>query len=255
MVLRLRLPQIDHAKRGPSSSVRILPFNQTQVTMIRSVYILSITSLLIAGCSSSGNPKVPAGAKSSGGMHATIETDRGPIDIEFLPAEAPKGVENFRLLAEHGYYDGLTFHRIVKGFMIQGGDPTGDGTGGESAWGGAFADEINATSALYQAGYRRGIVAYGQCRAEHQRQPVLHHARELRTAAELRHLRAGHEGHGGRRCPREYANDARCGWWHEQAGHAAGHQENHGSAVAFTTREEKARHIGASASTTVATSS
>jgi cyclophilin family peptidyl-prolyl cis-trans isomerase len=68
-------------------------------------------------------------------------------------------VENFRLLAEHGYYDGLTFHRIVKGFMIQGGDPAGDGSGGESAWGGTFADEINRDSQLYRDGYRRGIVA------------------------------------------------------------------------------------------------
>src|SRR5262245_8023571 len=69
------------------------------------------------------NPKVPAGAKSSGGLHGVIETDKGPIEIEFLPSDAPKAVENFRLLAEHGYYDGLTFHRVVKGFMIQGGDP------------------------------------------------------------------------------------------------------------------------------------
>jgi cyclophilin family peptidyl-prolyl cis-trans isomerase len=92
-------------------------------------------------------------------MHATIETDKGPIEIEFLAADAPKAVENFRLLAEHGYYDGLTFHRIVKGFMIQGGDPLGDGTGGESAWGGTFPDEINEASALYRGGYRRGLVA------------------------------------------------------------------------------------------------
>jgi cyclophilin family peptidyl-prolyl cis-trans isomerase len=106
-----------------------------------------------------GNPKVPAGAKSSGGMHAIIETDKGPIQIEFLAADAPKAVENFRLLAEHGYYDGLTFHRIVKGFMLQGGDPAGDGTGGESAWGGTFADEIKDDSALYRDGYRRGLVA------------------------------------------------------------------------------------------------
>jgi cyclophilin family peptidyl-prolyl cis-trans isomerase len=102
---------------------------------------------------------VPAGAKSSGGMHATIVTDKGPIDIEFLAADSPKAVENFRLLAEHGYYDGLTFHRIVKGFMIQGGDPNGDGSGGESAWGGMFADEINQASPLYRGGYRRGLVA------------------------------------------------------------------------------------------------
>jgi cyclophilin family peptidyl-prolyl cis-trans isomerase len=125
--------------------------------------------LLAAGCGPSdtgsvslpfqGNPKVPAGAKSSGGLHATIETDRGPIEIELLAGEAPKAVENFRLLAEHGYYDGLTFHRIIKGFMLQGGDPMGNGRGGESAWGGKFPDEINAGSPLYRMGYRRGLVA------------------------------------------------------------------------------------------------
>ena len=81
-------------------------------------------------------------------MHGVIETDKGPIEIEFFASDAPKAVENFRLLAEHGFYDGLTFHRIVKDFMIQGGDPVGDGTGGESAWGGTFADEINEQSAL-----------------------------------------------------------------------------------------------------------
>ena len=115
----------------------------------------------MAACSSPppGNPKVPAGAKSSGGMHAVIDTDKGPIEIEFFATDAPKAVENFRLLAEHGYYDGLTFHRIVRGFMIQGGDPSGNGTGGESAWGGTFADEINPESPLYRSGYRRGLVA------------------------------------------------------------------------------------------------
>ena len=107
----------------------------------------------------SGNPKVPAGAKSSGGKHAVIETDKGPIEVEFFEKEQPKAVENFRLLAEHGYYDGLTFHRIVKGFMIQGGDPQGTGAGGESAWGPSFADEIDPDSSLYRAGYKRGIVA------------------------------------------------------------------------------------------------
>lgn len=124
-------------------------------------FFVCLSLLAAVACGpSSGNPKVPAGAKSSGGMHATIDTDKGPIEIEFLANDAPKGVENFRLLAEHGYYDGLTFHRIVKGFMIQGGDPSGDGTGGESAWGPAFEDEINAASPLYGQGYRRGMVAY-----------------------------------------------------------------------------------------------
>jgi cyclophilin family peptidyl-prolyl cis-trans isomerase len=113
-----------------------------------------------AGCGpSSGNPKVPAGAKSSGGLHATIETDKGAIGLEFFATESPKAVENFRLLAEHGYYDGLTFHRIVRGFMIQGGDPAGNGTGGQSAWGPPFADDIRQDSAVYRDGYRRGILA------------------------------------------------------------------------------------------------
>lgn len=131
----------------------------------RSVWLFLLplfAPLWIVGCSSSpssGNPKVPAGATSSGGLHGVIETDKGAINIEFFAADAPKAVENFRLLAEHGYYDGLTFHRILKGFMIQGGDPAGDGTGGESAWGPPFADEINEGSALYRDGYRRGFLA------------------------------------------------------------------------------------------------
>jgi cyclophilin family peptidyl-prolyl cis-trans isomerase len=123
------------------------------------LFFVSLVSSACGGGSAPGNPKVPAGAKSSGGKHAVIETDEGRITIEFLEDAQPKAVENFRLLAEHGYYDGLTFHRILKGFMIQGGDPAGDGTGGESAWGGTFADDIDASSSLYRAGYRRGLVA------------------------------------------------------------------------------------------------
>jgi len=114
----------------------------------------------LAACSSPEvNPKVPPGAKSSGGKHALIQTDKGAIALELFETDAPKAVENFRLLAEHGYYDGLTFHRIVRGFMVQGGDPAGDGTGGQSAWGPPFADEINLESPLYRDGYRRGLVA------------------------------------------------------------------------------------------------
>ena len=119
-----------------------------------------MVGLCTAACGGSpGTRSVPEGAKSSGGRHAVIDTDKGAIEIEFFGTDAPMAVENFRLLAEHGYYDGLTFHRIVKGFMIQGGDPAGNGSGGESAWGGFFADEINPGSRLYQDGYRRGIVA------------------------------------------------------------------------------------------------
>jgi len=122
--------------------------------------MLCVAVAWLTDCNASpGNPKVPAGAKSSGGLHASISTDKGVIEIELLANDAPKAVENFRLLAEHGYYDGLTFHRIIKGFMLQGGDPSGDGTGGQSAWGPPFDDEINRDSPLYRGGYRRGLVA------------------------------------------------------------------------------------------------
>jgi cyclophilin family peptidyl-prolyl cis-trans isomerase len=129
-------------------------------TRIVCLIAFACTLLSSSACNSTpGGSKVPAGAKSSGGRHAVIETDKGPIEIEFFADEQPKAVENFRLLAEHNYYDGLTFHRIVKGFMLQGGDPAGDGTGGESAWGAAFPDDIDESSPLYRGGYRRGLVA------------------------------------------------------------------------------------------------
>ena len=90
---------------------------------------------------------------------ANIETNVGTIRFELLDEEAPKTAENFRLLAEAGKYDGVIFHRVIKGFMIQGGDPTGTGRGGQSAWGGRFNDEINRSSELYRGPYARGTVA------------------------------------------------------------------------------------------------
>ncbi len=90
---------------------------------------------------------------------AVIETNKGTIKIELLEADAPKTTENFRLLAERNYYDGVIFHRVIKNFMIQGGDPLGMGYGGESAWGGKFNDEIDKSSALYEGVYDRGTVA------------------------------------------------------------------------------------------------
>ena len=126
---------------------------------LSAMLILAFLAIWSGAACSPSNPKVPPGAKSSGGQHAVIETDKGAIEIEFFEKDAPRAVENFRLLAEHGYYDGLTFHRIVRGFMIQGGDPNGDGTGGQSAWGAPFEDEIDRASPLYRGGYRRGLVA------------------------------------------------------------------------------------------------
>ncbi len=90
---------------------------------------------------------------------AVIKTNKGTIKFELLEEDAPKTTENFRLLAEKGYYDNVIFHRVIKGFMVQGGDPLGEGYGGESAWGGKFNDEINRSSALYQGGYDKGTVA------------------------------------------------------------------------------------------------
>ena len=90
---------------------------------------------------------------------AKIETNMGTIRFELLEDESPKTAENFRLLAEAGKYDGVIFHRVIKGFMIQGGDPTGTGRGGQSAWGGRFDDEIKASSPLYKGAYERGTVA------------------------------------------------------------------------------------------------
>ena len=90
---------------------------------------------------------------------AEIQTNKGNIKFELLEQDAPKTTENFRLLAEKGYYDGVIFHRVIKGFMIQGGDPTGTGRGGESAWGGRFADEIKTSSDVYKRGYKAGTVA------------------------------------------------------------------------------------------------
>jgi cyclophilin family peptidyl-prolyl cis-trans isomerase len=90
---------------------------------------------------------------------AVIETNKGTIKFELLEEDAPKTTENFRLLAEKGYYDGVIFHRVIPNFMIQGGDPLGQGYGGESAWGGKFDDEIDRKSPLYQGVYGKGTVA------------------------------------------------------------------------------------------------
>jgi len=71
-----------------------------------------------------------------------LETNQGNIEIQLFPKIAPKTCENFIGLVEKGYYNGIIFHRVIKGFMIQGGDPTGTGRGGESLWGGKFEDEV-----------------------------------------------------------------------------------------------------------------
>lgn len=72
-----------------------------------------------------------------------LETNRGVIEIKLMPDVAPKACENYEKLVQKGYYDGVIFHRVIKDFMIQGGDPTGTGMGGASIWGKPFPDEGN----------------------------------------------------------------------------------------------------------------
>ena len=74
---------------------------------------------------------------------AIMKTNMGDIKIKFFPTEAPKAVENFLTHAKDGYYDGITFHRVINNFMIQAGDPTATGSGGESIWGEDFEDEFS----------------------------------------------------------------------------------------------------------------
>ncbi len=78
-----------------------------------------------------------------GDILAVMNTTFGTVKIKLFPAETPKTVENFVTHAKSGYYDGLIFHRVIKDFMIQGGDPTGTGRGGQSIWGSAFEDEFS----------------------------------------------------------------------------------------------------------------
>ncbi len=73
--------------------------------------------------------------------HAVLETTQGTIELELYPDIAPLAVENFMTHIKNGYYNGVAFHRIIKNFMIQGGDPTETGRGGESIWGKPFKDE------------------------------------------------------------------------------------------------------------------
>ena len=73
---------------------------------------------------------------------AVLETNQGVIEIKLFYDIAPKACENFAALIEKGYYDGIIFHRVIKNFMIQGGDPTGTGSGGSSIWGKPFEDEV-----------------------------------------------------------------------------------------------------------------
>ena len=81
-----------------------------------------------------------------------FETNQGNVELTLFPDVAPKTCENFVGLVKKGYYNGIIFHRVIKQFMIQGGDPTGTGMGGESLWGGKFDDEFNSAKRFDKKG-------------------------------------------------------------------------------------------------------
>lgn len=101
-------------------------------------------------------PQTTPSASKTMGHLITLNTSMGTIQFRTYDNDAPKAAGNFITLAQKGFYDQLIFHRVIKGFMIQGGDPKGDGTGGP---GYTFADELNPATASYQEGYKKGVVA------------------------------------------------------------------------------------------------
>lgn len=111
------------------------------------ILLLGVT---LGGCTATSDKQTMNGDK------VTIDTNKGKIVIELYNEDAPKTTENFVTLANKGFYNGVIFHRVIKGFMIQGGDPTGTGMGGP---GYKFADELNPSTQSYKNGYKKGVVA------------------------------------------------------------------------------------------------
>jgi cyclophilin family peptidyl-prolyl cis-trans isomerase len=120
-----------------------------------SLFFLFLT-MFLSGCKNSDSENLKEQNiinEESGSMDSTInndsvtvaifKTNMGSFEIELYADKAPKTVENFTGLADKGYYKGIKFHRIIDGFMIQGGDPTGTGRGGQSLWGKSFNDEFD----------------------------------------------------------------------------------------------------------------
>lgn len=117
------------------------------------VGVILALAVLITGCnakdtnstaSSNANNSIKTELKKSKDIIVVLETNQGKIELKMFPDVAPLAVENFVTHAKDGYYDGLIFHRVIKDFMIQGGDPTGTGTGGESIWKKEFVNEHKA---------------------------------------------------------------------------------------------------------------
>jgi cyclophilin family peptidyl-prolyl cis-trans isomerase len=150
---------LDHRSKYPQSPEDIMAATATSTASVA-----SSTQTASDASASQASIAAPAAAPVNSTnssvknlMHTvTVETNKGTIVFETYDADAPKTVANFISLANKGFYNGLIFHRVIQGFMIQGGDPTGTGTGGP---GYQFADELDSNTPSYQAGYVRGTVA------------------------------------------------------------------------------------------------
>ncbi|WMM25745.1 peptidylprolyl isomerase [Tissierella sp. MB52-C2] len=132
-------------------------YKYTKQTIL--ILLVSLIALFAVGCKGNNDDtEIEKNDENQGGNYmnldqlkmpqegeevVVISTNLGDIKIRLFPEAAPKAVENFKTHAENGYYDGVIFHRVIKDFMIQGGDPQGTGTGGESIWGAPFEDEFD----------------------------------------------------------------------------------------------------------------
>jgi len=136
---------------------------------VRCIAEVNAAAVMLIVALSAGGPGAAASPQSShtdkgkpmnhGKLTAVIVTTLGTIEAELYQADAPKTVENFTGLAGKKYFNGIIFHRVVPGFVIQGGDPTGTGGGGKSIWGKEFADELNPAAPSYKEGYKKGVLA------------------------------------------------------------------------------------------------
>ena len=145
-----------------------------------SVIVLSgvlLSTMMFAGISRGAEQE-----EAVGKQNVVLETNQGVIEIKLFDDVAPKACENFRGLVKKGYYDGLIFHRVIRGFMIQGGDPTGTGRGGESLWGKNFEDEFSPKARFD----RKGLLAMAN------RGPATNGSQFFITTVETPHLNDHH---------------------------------------------------------------
>lgn len=126
------------------------------IAILATLFVYSVVLLAQDSKSKPSAPQSKEGkskmTESKGKEIAVIETNMGTIEVELFRTDAPKSVDNFIGLAKKGYYNGLIFHRVMDNFMIQGGDPTGTGAGGESIYGKKFEDEISPKLKFDRAG-------------------------------------------------------------------------------------------------------